>query len=114
MIPRIVPIIGLLLCLCLSGCDLAPDYRLPVVAVPSTYKEGATSYLEVITAQTALLQAQRAVLDLRTREDQADIGLIRALGGGWQESDLPSARDAASLPPDSLTRVADAPVPAKR
>ena len=49
----------------------------------SRYREGAASYLEVITAQTATLQSQRSVQDLATRRQRATVQLIRALGGGW-------------------------------
>jgi len=47
------------------------------------YREGAASYLEVVTAQTTYLQTQLTSIDLRTRRLQADVGLIRALGGSW-------------------------------
>ncbi|HLZ68015.1 MAG TPA: efflux transporter outer membrane subunit [Aliidongia sp.] len=62
------------------------------------YKEGVASYLEVVTAQTALLQAQQTLIDLQTRRLTADVGLIRGLGGGWQASDLPSDAAATTLP----------------
>jgi NodT family efflux transporter outer membrane factor (OMF) lipoprotein len=61
------------------------------------YREGATSYLEVVTAQTALLQTQQSALDLQTRRLVADVGLVRALGGGWDVTELAGA--AASTPP---------------
>ena len=61
------------------------------------YRQGATSYLEVVTAQTALLQAQQAAIDVQTRETVAEVGLARALGGGWRQEDLPSDEAATKL-----------------
>jgi len=53
------------------------------------YKGGVTGYLEVLTAESALLQDQRTNLDLQTRQFVASVGLVRALGGGWDASQLP-------------------------
>jgi NodT family efflux transporter outer membrane factor (OMF) lipoprotein len=53
------------------------------------YKAGATSYLEVLTAETALLTNQRTLSDLQSRQFAASVQLVRALGGGWDVSQLP-------------------------
>jgi len=53
------------------------------------YKGGATSYLEVLIAETTLLSNQRTLTDLKTRQFAASVGLIRALGGGWDTTQLP-------------------------
>jgi len=52
------------------------------------YHDGAASYLDVVVAQTDALQAERSLLDLKTRRLQADIRLVRAVGGGWSTADL--------------------------
>jgi len=57
------------------------------------YQAGITTYLEVVTAQSAALANERAAVQLLTRRMTASVGLLGALGGGWRESDLPS-RDA--------------------
>jgi NodT family efflux transporter outer membrane factor (OMF) lipoprotein len=53
------------------------------------YKGGVTGYLEVLTAEATLLQNQRTAIDLQTRQFAASVGLVRALGGGWDASELP-------------------------
>ncbi len=53
------------------------------------YRAGITSYLEVLVAETALLNSQRTLTDLQTRSFAATVQLIRALGGGWDVSQLP-------------------------
>ena len=55
------------------------------------YRGGLVNYLQVITAQTSLLQNQAAALDILTRRLVTSVSLIQALGGGWDASQLPSA-----------------------
>ena len=50
------------------------------------YKQGATDYLTVVTSQTALLQTQLESRNLETVQLRASVDLIRALGGGWEDS----------------------------
>jgi len=61
---------------------VAQSHRTLSIAM-KLYQEGAASYLEVVTAQTTYLQTKLTSIDLRTRRLQADVGLIRALGGSW-------------------------------
>lgn len=53
------------------------------------YKGGVATYLQVLTAQTALLTNQRTQADISTRQFVASVQLIRALGGGWDTTQLP-------------------------
>jgi NodT family efflux transporter outer membrane factor (OMF) lipoprotein len=53
------------------------------------YKGGVTTYLEVLTAQTIQLANERANADITTRQCTASVQLIKALGGGWDTSQLP-------------------------
>jgi NodT family efflux transporter outer membrane factor (OMF) lipoprotein len=50
------------------------------------YLSGIDLYLNVITAQTALLTAQQTLVTLRGQQLVASVQLIKALGGGWNPS----------------------------
>lgn len=52
--------------------------------VTSRYQGELATYLDVLGAEDTLISAQRALADIETRVLTLDIGLTRALGGGFQ------------------------------
>lgn len=50
------------------------------------YRGGLATYLDVLTAEDALLGSQRALVNLQSRSFSLDVALIHALGGGYQVS----------------------------
>lgn len=58
------------------------------------YRGGVSSYLEVITAQSTALTDERVAVDILRRRMVASVLLIKALGGGWDVSQLPSTGNA--------------------
>jgi NodT family efflux transporter outer membrane factor (OMF) lipoprotein len=56
------------------------------------YEQGADPYLQVVTAETTLLFNERNEIDILRRQMDASVLLIKALGGGWNASQLPPAR----------------------
>lgn len=73
-----------------SAQDLAVrDAQRSVAVSTRRYKDGITTYLEVITAQTTELTNERTAADITTRQFASSVQLVKALGGGWDTSQLP-------------------------
>jgi len=53
------------------------------------YEGGVDNYLQVITAQNVLLTNQRNSIDIQRRRMDASVILVKAVGGGWDKSQLP-------------------------
>jgi NodT family efflux transporter outer membrane factor (OMF) lipoprotein len=73
------------------------------------YKAGTDSYLNVITTQTILLNDQQTAVGILQRRMTAAVDLIRAMGGGWDASTLPSGaaiRSVALADPKNTEKVA--------
>jgi NodT family efflux transporter outer membrane factor (OMF) lipoprotein len=54
------------------------------------YKGGVANYLEVTTAQSAALSDEVTAVSIFTRRMAASVLLVKALGGGWNVSQIPS------------------------
>ena len=56
------------------------------------YRAGTDSYLNVITTQIIALGDQQTAITILQRRMSAAVDLVKALGGGWDASTLPSAQ----------------------
>ena len=54
------------------------------------YKDGLDNYLSVAVAQVQALAAQLSEVQIRVRQLQAAVSLVRALGGGWTTREMPT------------------------
>ena len=59
------------------------------------YRAGLDPYLNVIAAQTILLNDQQAEVNYRTQHMEASVQLIKALGGGWDTSQMPTSKQVS-------------------
>jgi outer membrane protein TolC len=53
------------------------------------YRVGLTDLLTVLNTENALFPAEDALVQVRLGHMQAFVGLFNALGGGWQNAELP-------------------------
>ena len=53
------------------------------------YAGGVDTYLQVVTSQTTALSNERNDIDIRRRQLDASVLLVKALGGDWNTSQLP-------------------------
>src|SRR5262249_48382747 len=61
------------------------------------YRAGTDSYLNVITTQTIALNDQQTAITILERRMSAAVDLVKALGGGWDATTLPSGPALRSL-----------------
>jgi multidrug efflux system outer membrane protein len=50
------------------------------------YRDGLTTYLDVVTAESTALSIEFSATQLRGQQLVAAVTLVKALGGGWQET----------------------------
>ena len=65
--------------------------------VSNRYAGGLANYLEVLTAEDSLLGTLSAQTNLRAASIALDVGLQRALGGGYQVASTPATAPATTL-----------------
>jgi NodT family efflux transporter outer membrane factor (OMF) lipoprotein len=63
------------------------------------YRAGLVNYISVVLLQAAALNAENNTVQLDGRRLVASATLVKALGGGWSASDLPSASRVADRTP---------------
>jgi NodT family efflux transporter outer membrane factor (OMF) lipoprotein len=61
------------------------------------YQAGTVAYTTVLTAQTTLLSDQQTALQVQENRLLASVGLLAALGGGWDVSQLPTRHELQKL-----------------
>ena len=64
------------------------DARRALELANNRYVGGVTSYLDVITAQSALLTNERLATQLLGQQMVTSVYLVKALGGGWEASQI--------------------------
>jgi len=57
------------------------------------YEGGAVSYLDVAVSQSITLNIERSAVDIARRRKIASVRLIKAVGGDWKATDLPTDAD---------------------
>jgi NodT family efflux transporter outer membrane factor (OMF) lipoprotein len=62
----------------------------------SRYQGGLANYLDVVSAQESLFQAERLSVQIRGDELVTSVGLVTALGGGWDAASLAAVK---AVPP---------------
>lgn len=72
----------------LSQNAAVADARHALEIANNRYVGGVTSYLDVITAQSALLTNQRLATQLAGQQMVTEVYLVKALGGGWDASQI--------------------------
>lgn len=63
------------------------------------YKTGVDTYLNVVTAQTSLLNGRQQLVTIVTNQMTTAVHLIGALGGGWTVKQLPTEGDVSDGSP---------------
>ena len=69
------------------------------------YKTGIDPYIDVVTLQTTLLTDEQTLASLQIEQMTDAVQLVEALGGGWDNSQLPAPSQVGSKAAQADTRI---------
>jgi outer membrane protein TolC len=69
------------------------------------YETGIDPYVDVLIAQTTLLSNQQTLNSIQVQQMAYAVALVEALGGGWDNSQLPTPQQVTQKPPKSQTTI---------
>ncbi len=69
------------------------------------YETGIDPYVNLVTAQNTLLLDQQTLASLQVSQMTSAVQLVAALGGGWDRTDLPTARQVTQKPSKADTTI---------
>jgi NodT family efflux transporter outer membrane factor (OMF) lipoprotein len=72
--------------------DAVTSSKRSLTLTTNRYVGGAATYLDVVVVQAVALSNERTSIQVSRRRMAASVRLIKAVGGGWQVSDLPTAQ----------------------
>jgi NodT family efflux transporter outer membrane factor (OMF) lipoprotein len=65
------------------------------------FRTGVDSYVQLVTAEIALLSTRETELGVQLKQLSASVFLVNDLGGGWDVKQLPQTERMANHPPDA-------------
>jgi len=83
--------------------DAVESARLALDLEMSRYQEGIDPYLDVVIQQNTLLAAQQVLAQIEIQRTTASVQLIEALGGGWDNTQLPTPQQVTAQPEKAAT-----------
>ena len=80
---------------------VAKDAHRALKIVLNEYRAGTVDYNTVLTAENTALAADKTASDVHGQQMTSAVGLIKALGGGWDASQLPSPKELITKTPQN-------------
>jgi NodT family efflux transporter outer membrane factor (OMF) lipoprotein len=76
--------------------------------VTNEYKAGTVGYVNVLTAQTTAFSAEQKLASLAGQRMVSSVGLVKALGGGWNAAQMAREEGGVNAPETSAAAAAPA------